>query len=185
MERGWWRLPPNCVTLARMALTPFIGLALARSDYGQAFPLIFVAGVSDAVDGWLARRFGWGSAFGERLDPIADKLMVAVAYLGLGAGGGLPVWLVVLVLGRDLAILLTAGALMALSRARRFPPSGWGKVSTIGQMTLGGVAVLAGAAPEWGFRGTVAPLTWVVAGLTVVSWFDYGRRGWWMWRNRE
>lgn len=176
MRSAGWNLPPNWITFARIALTPLIGLALARADYGRAFPLLFVAGLSDAFDGWLARRFGWRSEVGEKLDPIADKLMVAVVYLGLAAGGALPWWLTALVLGRDALILLAAGWLWRRGRMRRFPPSRWGKLSTICQMTLGGMAVLAGAYPGTGAGVLVPPLVWAAALLTMLSGADYARR---------
>lgn len=168
-----WSLPPNWLTLARILLTPLIGLALARADFRLAFPLLFAAGLTDAADGYLARRFGWQSPLGEKLDPIADKWMVAVVYLGLAAGGALPWWLVLLVLGRDLAILAAAGLLMATGRAHRFPPSVWGKASTIAQMTLGGLAVLNGFLAA---QLPLAPLVWLTATLTLLSGADYARR---------
>lgn len=180
MNRGeaGWNTPPNWITGLRLALTPYIGWALARGDYRGALPAIVLAGASDAVDGWLARRYGWRSGLGEKLDPLADKLMVAVAYVGLTAAGALPVWLTALVLGRDAGILAAAGVLYARGRRRRFPPSGWGKLSTICQMTLGAAAVLAGAWPEAGAGRLLPPLIWSAAALTVISGADYARRAW-------
>lgn len=171
-----WRLPPNWITLARIVITPFAGMALARGDYGRAFPLLAAAAVSDAFDGWLARRFQWTSELGEKLDPVADKLLVAVVYVGLAADAALPLWLTMLVLGRDAGILAAAAALWARGRRRRFRPSVWGKVSTVFQMALGGLAVLAGAFPELRVGGYLAPLVWLTALMTVVSGVDYARR---------
>lgn len=171
-----WRLPPNWITLARILITPFAGLALARGDYPRAFPLLAAAALSDAFDGWLARRFQWTSGLGEKLDPVADKLLVAVVYVGLAAGGALPVWLAVLVLGRDAGILAVAAALWALGRRRRFRPTVWGKLSTVFQMTLGGAAVLAGAFPDLGVGALVPPLLWLTALMTLVSGVDYARK---------
>lgn len=176
MQADGWKLPPNWITIARIALTPVIGVALARGNYRLALPVLFIAGISDAADGWLARRFGWHSALGERLDPIADKLLVAVVYIGLGLGGGLHWWLVGLVLGRDAAILLAAAALLGRMKGKRFPPSFWGKLSTLFQMTLGGLAVLAGAYPGWGLGAATGPLIWVTAGFTVASGAHYAWR---------
>lgn len=176
MKSDYWKLPPNWITAARIGLTPWIGVALARGEYRFALPLLFLAGISDAADGWLARRFNWRSELGERLDPIADKLLVAVVYAGLGAGGGLPWWLVGLVLGRDAAILVAAGALLGQVRHRRFPPSAWGKLSTVFQMTLGGLAVLDGAYPEVGAAAVTGPLIWATAAFTVISGAHYGWR---------
>ena len=176
MNATGWNLPPNWLTFGRIVLTPLIGLALARGDYGRAFPMLFVAGISDALDGWLARRFHWQSRLGERLDPLADKFMVGVVYLGLGAGGGLPWWLVGLVLGRDVAILAAAGVLLGRERTRRFPPSVWGKTSTVFQMLLGGLSVLAGAYPGLGVGLVLPALVVLTAVFTGVSGLHYAWR---------
>jgi cardiolipin synthase (CMP-forming) len=175
MPSSDWRLPPNWITLARLLITPLAGLALARGDYARAFPLLAAAALSDAFDGWLARRFQWGSELGEKLDPVADKLLVAVVFVGLAANGALPLWLTVLVLGRDAGILAAAAVLWARGR-RRFRPTVWGKLSTVFQMTLGGVAVLAGAFPALGVAAVVTPLVWLTAFMTLASGLDYARK---------
>ena len=112
---------------------------------------------------------------GERLDPLADKFMVGVVYLGLG-GGGLPGWLVGLVLGRDVAILAAAGVLLGRERTRRFPPSVWGKTSTVFQMLLGGLSVLAGAYPGLGVGLVLPALVVLTAVFTGVSGLHYAWR---------
>lgn len=143
-----WLLPPNLLTYVRLVLTPLIGLSLARRDIQTAFPLILIAGLTDALDGYIARRFHWQSALGEKLDPIADKFMLAVGYLALGASEVLPGWLVVLVIGRDILILLFAAAAFMLTPIRRLPPTIWGKISTVCQMGLAAAAVLSMLSPS-------------------------------------
>jgi cardiolipin synthase (CMP-forming) len=138
---------PNALTLVRIILTPFIGLELAARDFGGAFPLIILAGITDALDGLLARRFHWHTALGAKLDPIADKLLLSVVFLALGFAGALPWWIVVLVLGRDLLILAFAAWALRFTSIRAFPPSLWGKISTILQISLAAAAVLNGARP--------------------------------------
>jgi cardiolipin synthase len=120
--------------LLRIALTPFVVLAILSSDYTRALLLCMLAGATDGVDGYLARRFDWKTRLGSYLDPIADKSMLVLVYLALGMAGAIPMWLMVLVLGRDVVILLMALGALAFTTIRDFPPSWWGKVSTTIQM---------------------------------------------------
>lgn len=114
-------------------------------DYRSALLLIFVAGATDALDGYLARRFDCTSRLGAYLDPIGDKLLLVSVYVTLGLRGGVPRWLMWLVLGRDALILgMVAFALLATT-VRRFPPSIWGKISTVFQV-MGALAIIAGNA---------------------------------------
>ncbi len=131
---------------------------------------MFLAALTDAFDGYLARRWNVPSRMGEVLDPIADKVLLTAAFLGLWLAAAIPGWLTALVLGRDGLILVAAGLALALSKSpRRFPPSLWGKLSTIAQM---GFVVIVTAA--------IAPLVtlgeWITAALTVVSFADYAWR---------
>lgn len=82
---------------------------LWQSEFAKALTMFFVAGVSDGLDGFLARRYGWTSRLGSLLDPMADKLLMTAIYFTLGLMGHLPVWLVALVIGRDIVII--SGAL--------------------------------------------------------------------------
>src|SRR5579883_2909018 len=108
------------------------------SDPGRRTPralaLFAAAAVTDALDGALARRFGWTSTAGAYLDPIADKALLSGLYLTLAVTGDIPWWLVGLIFGRDLLILAAAGLALLFTRLRAFPPSLWGKVSTIFQV---------------------------------------------------
>lgn len=178
-----WLLPPNLLTLARLALTPFIGLSLARGDARAAFPLIFIAALTDAIDGYLARRFHWQSALGEKLDPVADKLMLAVVYLGLGAAGVFPHWLIALILGRDALILLFAAAAFTLTSIRRLPPTIWGKLSTICQMGLAAAALLSLLWPSDPLKALVEFGIQLTALATLWSALHYALTGWRLWRG--
>lgn len=174
-----WLLPPNLLTLARIALTPFIGLGLARGDARSILPLVFIAGISDALDGYLARRFHWTSALGEKLDPIADKFLLAVAYLALWQAGTFPTWLIVLVLGRDVLILSFAAVIFAFTSVRRLPPTIWGKLSTVCQMTLAGIAILAAAMQSAALSSILGPaLIPATAAATAWSALHYAWTGW-------
>lgn len=95
---------PNVLTLFRLVLiAPFIAL-LYQHAFAQAFYVFLLAGFTDGLDGWLARHYHWQSAFGSFVDPVADKLLVAVSFISLALLGSLPWWLVILVFMRDLTI---------------------------------------------------------------------------------
>lgn len=165
---------PNALTLARLGLTPAVGWHLARGDARRALPLLAAAALTDAFDGWLARRLDAKTALGAWLDPVADKLLAATVFLGLAAGGRLPWWLAGLVLGRDVLILLFAGWALLFTRLRRFPPSVWGKASTVVQFSLGVACLLDMAMPAAWLRAAVALLIPAAALATVWSGLHYG-----------
>jgi cardiolipin synthase len=137
--------------------------------------LLAAAAVTDGLDGFLARRWNVSTRLGAYLDPIADKALLSGAFLALGIAGALPWWLVGLVFGRD--VLILAGSLVAMcwKRRRDFPPSVWGKLSTLVQVLTAAVAVLARAWPEWGLAPAVAILMWLAAAATLWSGLDYAR----------
>ena len=101
---------PNAITIVRIVLIAPTAWCLAYGEYGTALVLIAIAGGSDAVDGALARRYSWTTKFGAFADPLADKLLVGVTFVILVLQGHIPVWLVVIVIVRDLVIL--GGALV-------------------------------------------------------------------------
>ncbi len=100
-----WSHLPNVITIARIAAVIPLTWLLVERSYGAALLVAFIAGMSDAVDGFLAKRFGWTSDLGGILDPLADKLLLLSCFFVLGSQGWLPVWLLLLVLGRDLLIV--------------------------------------------------------------------------------
>ncbi len=101
---------PNLLTCLRLALVLPVAWLLLRQQYPQALWLFLLAGLSDALDGLLARRFGWTSRLGAWLDPIADKLLLVISYVCLTLNGLVPVWLTAVLLLRDLVIVGGAGA---------------------------------------------------------------------------
>lgn len=100
------RLLPNAITVLRLGLVVPMAWLLLTADYRHAFLVFVVAAGSDALDGLLARRYGWTSRFGAVADPLADKLLMVTTYCLLAYQGHLPWWLFVLVMGRDLVIVL-------------------------------------------------------------------------------
>ncbi len=110
---------PNLITLARILLVPVVVWAIASNQMLFAFLLFAAAGVSDAVDGFLAKRFGMASELGRYLDPLADKVLIVSIYVSLGIVERLPRWLVILVVSRDLLIVGGVVVLLAGRQAGR------------------------------------------------------------------
>jgi cardiolipin synthase (CMP-forming) len=96
---------PNLITLARILLVPIVVWAIISGEMGAAFLLFVAAGISDAVDGFLAKRFGMASELGAYLDPLADKTLLVSIYVSLGITRDVPAWLVILVVSRDIMIV--------------------------------------------------------------------------------
>ena len=163
-----WRTPPNLLSMLRIVASPWLGWELSRGNFRIALPVLFLVGVSDGLDGYLARRFNWRSELGEKLDPVADKVLVATLYLCFAWRGMLSWGLTGLVLGRDAMILCFAAAAMAAGRARRFPPSVWGKLSTALQLLLAGACVLRAGWPDLPPQPVFTGLVWAV--VTATAW---------------
>jgi cardiolipin synthase len=133
--------PPNLLTCARFALTPFIVLSLMDDRCVAAFWLSVIAGSTDAADGYVARLWGQATQLGAYLDPIADKVLLTALYLCFGVVELAPWWLVWLVVGRDVMILSLAGMGFLWKGIREFPPSIWGKLSTLMQIAAAVVMI--------------------------------------------
>ncbi|WP_028238499.1 CDP-alcohol phosphatidyltransferase family protein [Stutzerimonas azotifigens] len=127
---------PNLLTCLRLALVLPVAWLLLRQQYPQALWLFLLAGLSDALDGLLARRFGWTSRLGAWLDPIADKLLLVISYVCLTLNGLVPVWLTAVLLLRDLVIVGGAGAFRYRVGALDIRPTWLGKCSTVLQIVL-------------------------------------------------
>jgi cardiolipin synthase (CMP-forming) len=143
---------PNLFTLARLVLAPFVAADILQHRYGRAIVLFFLAGISDFVDGFLARRLQSSTLAGAYFDPIADKILLSVIYVSLGVAGALPWWMVAVVFGRDVLILAMAAYGLLFTKVRKFPPSVWGKISTFFQIAAALVVMGARA-------GIAAPAT--------------------------
>jgi len=127
---------PNAITGLRLAMAPLLLWLLWSRHFQPALVVALVAGASDLLDGWLAKRYGWQSRLGSLLDPIADKLMLGLAMLGLWLVAMLPAWLVGLVLVRDAVIVAGALAWWRLGGPFDGEPTMLGKVSTLAQIAL-------------------------------------------------
>ncbi len=164
---------PNLITAARIALAPYVAWLMATGRARAGLYWLIAVGLTDIVDGFLARRFGWTSAAGAYLDPLADKVMAGCVYLALGFAGAIPWWLVGIVFGRDILIVAAAGLFMAFTEVRKFEPSVWGKLSTFCQLTAAGFAIGDLAYPDLHVGWIVRILVWVAAAATVWSGTHY------------
>ncbi len=162
---------PNILTCARVALTAPVCWAIVTRRFGVALVLTAIAGATDGLDGFLARRWNAISRFGAYVDPIADKTLLSASYIALGVAGAVPVWLVVLIFGRDLLILAMAGAALLFTSERNFAPSVWGKLSTFCQIATVAAILTAGAFPAW--RVPVGPFIFLAAAATAWSGLGY------------
>jgi cardiolipin synthase len=163
---------PNLLTLMRLLLSLPISLLLLSERFSPALLLFVVAGVSDALDGFLARRFAWTSRLGSMLDPLADKLLLVTAYVCLTLVQVLPCWLMLLVLLRDMLILFGATCYRLLVGRLEFRPTWLGKCSTVTQIVLV-VAVLLELGVMPAFAVVREPLITLVAALTLASGTHY------------
>ena len=127
---------PNFLTLVRLLLVVPVAYSILQGWYAAALLLFLFAALSDLVDGWLARRFAWESSFGRLLDPVADKLLLLVVLVTLAANEVLPVWACLAFIGRDLVLIITAGAYRYLIGYLTPAPTFFGKSCTAAIMSL-------------------------------------------------
>jgi cardiolipin synthase (CMP-forming) len=128
------RAAPNQLTLLRLCIIPFLVLAVLDGHYRTAFALFILAGVTDGLDGLLARWLQQRTVLGQYLDPVADKLLLSTLFLVLHHEGLISRPVTVLVFGRDLGILIVAAILYASVGMRDFKPSIFGKANTLAQI---------------------------------------------------
>ncbi|MEM7480117.1 MAG: CDP-alcohol phosphatidyltransferase family protein [Acidobacteriota bacterium] len=172
---------PNLLSIFRMGLVPLFIIAVIDGDALKALLLFTVAGITDALDGFIARFWNQQSLLGTYIDPIADKLLLTSAYVVLAIPRlnpemTIPIWVTVLVIARDVLIVVMAGALFLATGIRSFPPAMLGKVTTAAQVTtvfMVLVTALWPTLPElvWGTHIAI----YATAALTVASGLNYVR----------
>ena len=163
---------PNLISAGRILLVPPIAWALIQQHFLLALVLFFIAGVSDAADGFLAKYYGWTSRLGALLDPLADKFLLVTSYLALWWIGFLPLWLLVLVALRDVVIVSGAVAYNFHIARLEADPTLISKLNTLLQILLV-LLVIVHQATGWGQRDWIAMLTYAVAATVVWSGIDY------------
>jgi cardiolipin synthase (CMP-forming) len=170
---------PNLITLGRIILVPIVVWAITSGEMRLAFSLFVAAGISDAVDGFLAKRFHMASELGALIDPLADKALIVSIYVALGVAGGLPISLVILVVSRD--IMIISGFMLSWLVGKPMPvrPLPVSKANTVAQILL---ATLVLAEQAFGFNaalaanigvGLVSVLTLLSIGFYLAEWLRH------------
>ena len=171
---------PNAITITRLILVLPIAFFIVEESYVLAFGLFALSGLSDGLDGALARRYGWVSTFGRLIDPLADKLMMITTAIVLGSLSHFPAMLVILIVTKDLAILGGVFSYTSLAGFPEIKPNLLGKVTTAAQILLIFLILL-----NLSFQNLLSLIVfdawfWVVALLTVFDGIFYL----WLWTNR-
>lgn len=166
---------PNAISVFRILLVAPVAVLIHRDDHLLALMLFAVAGVSDGIDGYLAKRFGWTSRLGTILDPLADKFLVLTTFLMLSFKGLLPAWLFVLVLVRDLGILsLSLYYLRRVGQSFEIRPQWSSKINTVLQIALVLAVMLRQVLPVFP-AWSVEVMVVLVTLTTLWSWVSYTR----------
>ncbi len=159
---------PNLITLARILAVPVMVWAITAGELKFAFVLFLLAGLSDLVDGFLAKRYGMATELGAYLDPLADKALIVSIYVTLGVIGALPRWLVILVVSRDIMIVSAVMLSWLVGNPVTLKPLAVSKLNTVAQIVLA-LVVLASLAFAFDAWWAVQALTALVAILTLAS----------------
>jgi cardiolipin synthase (CMP-forming) len=159
---------PNLITLGRILLVPVVVWAIVSGEMRGAFLLFLLAGISDGIDGFLAKRFQMKSELGAYLDPLADKALIVSIYISLGIAMALPIFLVILVVSRDIMIVSAFILTLLIGKPMAVRPLMVSKANTAAQILL---AVLVLAEKAFNFDATLAAqiLMGLVAVLTLLS----------------
>ncbi len=163
---------PNLITLGRTISVPFIFWLLIAGHTRTAFFLFLIAGVSDALDGFLAKRFNWQTELGAYLDPLADKLLLVSVFVALGSIGELSLWLVVAVVSRDILIIIGVVLAWVLGNPVRIKPNILSKANTLFQIILA-LVVLADMGFDLGWtqlRMGLGILTGLCTGTSLLNY---------------
>lgn len=163
---------PNIITVFRIFLVPLVVWLMLDGRMQIAFLFFVIAGISDGLDGYLAKKYGWQTELGAYLDPLADKALLVSIFVVLGIHDYVPMWLVIAVVSRD--ILIVGGILLTwlLGRPIKVHPLLISKVNTVGQIVLAST-VLAGLGFELKLDTLIVILVWVTGVLTIASAATY------------
>jgi cardiolipin synthase len=166
-RQGLLKYFPNLLSAARLLLAPYIFWLMWHREYGAVLVWFLLSGITDGVDGWIARRWNAQSRLGAMLDPIGDKLLLSGSFLVLAIDGAMEKWLAILV--------FAAGVLLRSKKKVEFPPSWWGKSSTVAQICY----IVALVGHLGGFLPVILPEIgkWCVVAFLAISSVDYARQG--------
>lgn len=167
---------PNILTVARIAACPLLIILLHRELFEQALWLFVIAGISDGLDGYIAKKYNFTSRLGALLDPLADKLLIASAYIMLAFHGHMPFWVLIIVVFRDLVILGGFFIASILRGEVKIMPLWLSKINTVLQIAL--MAVILGNLANWIAMPLVElVLLYAMVVTTVASGVQYV----WLW----
>jgi cardiolipin synthase (CMP-forming) len=172
MKGRIWTVP-NQITLLRLGFLPFFLILVFYEQYRWSLAVLVFVALTDAIDGFLARRLHQRSALGAYLDPIADKLLLSSSFVVLAMGKKVAWWLTIMVLSRDVLLLVVAAVIIIVQGYRPFPPSLLGKATTLFEITLVCFVIFAAAYPNDRAPAIIEYLAYVVAAFVVVSGFHY------------
>ena len=167
---------PNIITLMRAVLVPVIVWALLAGAWFPAFLLFLLAGLSDAVDGAIARTFDQHSELGTILDPLADKVMLVSVFVVLGYLGQIPIWLTILVVSRDVLIVVGIVLCFMIEKPVTIRPLWVSKANTVAQIVLAGL-VLGVRALDLSLPEVTLSMVWLTGALTAASALAYVIQG--------
>ena len=163
---------PNFITLGRILAVPVVFWLLINNETKLAFFIFLVAGISDAVDGYLAKRFNWRTELGAYLDPLADKLLIVSIFIALAVSSMLPLWLVLAVVTRDILIIAAVMLSWLLDHPVRIKPLVISKANTTAQIMLA-LTVLADEGFMLGLNGIRMIMVWITGVFTILSLIAY------------
>ena len=172
MQGRIWTVP-NQTTLLRLGFLPFFLILISYDHYRWALLVLVVAGLSDGIDGLLARKLNQKSALGAYLDPIADKLLLSSSFVILAFKSKIAWWLTIMVLSRDVLLLVVAAVILIIQGYRPFPPSLLGKATTFFEVGLVFFALLGAVYPGERIALLTHYLAYTVAVFVTVSGFHY------------
>ncbi len=163
---------PNILTVARLCAVPLVIVAIVQGEFMIAFLLFAAAGITDGVDGYIAKQYDARSELGAYLDPLADKALLVSIFVALAIERSIPVWLTTLVVSRDIMIVGAVIVSWLIDKPLEIAPSKISKVNTAAQIVFAS-GVLASLAFGFGSPQLIAIASYVVAALTVASMAAY------------
>jgi len=168
---------PNSLTLLRIILVPVIVIFLIDEDYFGAMIAFVVAGITDGLDGFLARILKQKTILGAYLDPMADKALLSSSFITLSVLGIIPGWLAVIVISRDMVILLGISLLFILSISFDVKPAFISKITTLSQILTVFLVLMSKSFPLFTSYEVIEVFFWITASFTIISGFNYLLRG--------
>jgi cardiolipin synthase len=162
---------PNLLTIVRILLAPLFVILLLKDLFGLALVIFAIAGISDALDGFIARYYNQRTALGAYLDPIADKILLSSAFISLAVLKIIPSWLAVIVISRDVLIFIGIAVFTLTEKSYKVKPSIVSKCTTAIQIITIFITLL-----HVNIAGLITLreiLYWITAGLTIISGFHY------------